>query len=497
MFADGAFIFLGVWTLIHQLSYFCGLTFVQTWCLAWLGAPLGVFLYLRGSNPTLVADDAADRRVGWALPVAVLVAVVLTVCLIRPDGDDEDYLGYSLLSLDQQSLPMVSSPPMKLGYAMSSYDFLVASGSWASGLPLLVSYYFVWPAIMAILMILTQWRLYGLLKLRNSAMALLGLIVVMLAWGDVHRTPSNFGFVRLCQGKAALASLLVFAAILYWARLVERKEGRSGLLLFVAFVAGAGFSPTGIPLGIVIVGLLIASTFVGTAFRPDRKVLVWLFGALAYLIVVGLSLRYHFGYTSPGVSAVDGLRLFVPVVVPAGVDLPGVARIDVPGFVYTKEMLGFVLGCGARGGIALLCVAALPLTLRASPHRRLLSIYSIGCTTLMAFPWTSQWLARWSFATMSWRWLYAVPFVLAMVCALDRIDDVRVHVAVRRTLAVMALALFALVPRPWIVSAENWTRFSVPSYKTFDPTGILLRPYKHWARIEGPWLVSPSTGRRY
>src|SRR5438067_1631644 len=85
VFSDGAFVFLGIWTLIHQWSYFCGLTFSQTWCLAWLGATLAAFLCLRGSDPTLAANEGTSR-VGWALPAAVLMAVALTVCLARPDG---------------------------------------------------------------------------------------------------------------------------------------------------------------------------------------------------------------------------------------------------------------------------------------------------------------------------------------------------------------------------------------------------------------------------
>lgn len=506
-FSDGLVVFFALWTLVHQAAYFAQLTFVVTWCLAWITAAVGTFVFVRW-HPGATADDgAAPRGAGWALPIAVIVAMVLAVCLVRADADDEDYLGYAVLALDHRVLPMLATPPMKLGYALSSYNFLVASLAWATHVPVLACYYFLFAAVAAALLVLIQWRLFAVLGLRDRTMALVGFFVVMLAWGDIHRTPANFGLVRLFQGKAALVSLLLSAAIVYWSRLLDRPDGRSAGLLVLLFVAGVGLSPTGVPLGLVILGFLLGATVAARGLRSDPLVLVASAISTSYLVAVGLAMRYYFGHVNLGVSAEDGLRLWVPL--PPGVVLPGIARTSVPGFVTTREMLAFVLGDGARAVIAIVCVALLPLTLPRSAHRRLLSIYALACAALMLFPWTAQWLARWSFSTMSWRWLYAIPFVAAILCAIDRIDDLKVGRAARRGTMLLALAVFVLVSPRWVLSRANWTRLASPSYKLQDPTALTIRPYKNWAlfgglaplasggRIEGARLVSPLTGQRY
>ena len=170
--SDASVVFFGTWSLINQGSYFCGFTFVQTWWAAWLGAMLGALMFWKREASIHPASSGRTPRVDWLLVAAVGVAVVLTLCLKRPDSDDEGYLGLSLLALDNRSSPMSSLSLVVHGYAMTSYDSLRASLSPALGIPLLASYYLVWPAALAGLIVIFQWRLFHLVNVRNKHLAL-------------------------------------------------------------------------------------------------------------------------------------------------------------------------------------------------------------------------------------------------------------------------------------------------------------------------------------
>ena len=319
----------------------------------------------------------------------------------------------------------------------------------------------------------------------------------MLFWGDAHRTPSNFGFVRLFQGKGPLVWVVIPAAFVYWADVVERRGSESNVLLFLTVAAGIGFSPSGVTLGVLLVGLFVGATLIGSAFRLETRVIFGLLGVLAYVLAIGLVMRFGFGHTSLGLYLEDGT-------IKASTDSSVASAAT-----YTKEMILFVLGHGARAGVALLCAVALPFTLRASPYRVLFSTYSLLCTGLLLFPWTSQWLAIYSYSTMSWRWLYVVPFALGMVVAVDRIVDIRKGIATRSGLIVMALLLFVFASPSWVVSRANRTTVSVPSYKLDNPTQLFVRLYsptsngfgllhvRKETHLEGLWIVSPVTGGRY
>src|SRR5438046_1790252 len=75
---------------------------------AWLGAMLGALMFWKREASIHPASSGRTPRVDWLLVAAVGVAVVLTLCLKRPDSDDEGYLGLSLLALDNRSSPMSS-----------------------------------------------------------------------------------------------------------------------------------------------------------------------------------------------------------------------------------------------------------------------------------------------------------------------------------------------------------------------------------------------------
>lgn len=156
-----------------------------------------------------------------------------------------------------------------------------------------------------------------------------------------------------------------------------------------------------------------------------------------------------------------------------------------------------VLGSQLRGYAAVFASLILPFALADAPHRRTLAAYSIACSALLLLPWTSSLFGRFSYATIAWRWLFVIPFVLALVIVADRL------IACFPTTATRAAALltiaFALVvpPSGWVVSTFNHAAFDWPGYRTPEQGRVNLRPYGTEARIDRAWLISPVTGKRH
>ena len=481
VFADAAIVFFAVWTVLEHAAVYFGLSFEALWMIAWPASlaaiAVSIRLAFRQDSSCVPGDHDPENQRTWVW-LAALIAVVFTLCLHRPDADDQCYLGLTATALDYASAPIASLQQWSncpAGYALTSFEFLRAGFSWLTGTPVLVSYYLVWPGLIAILVVAVYCDLFRLVAVRNLALAWVVFFVVMLAWGDAHRTPSNFGLVRLFQGKSALIWVTIPAALCHWLRFVEHADRKSLLLLFCSIVAGTGFSPTGVPTGVLLAGVFLAATFVHRGFQTSNRLQLLGVAAMAlYPVVIGMTMRSRFTHDYYGVVTDRGIRTTV----------------------WNSEMLEYALGHNLRGLLALLCAAALPLLLRPSPARRLLSIYSGICTLLLLFPWTSDILGVLSFGSFAWRWLFAIPFALSLIVAADRVVDCfRPAWTAYLMVGVMMLAYVAPSTR-WVLSKQNHASLRAPGFKIPDRHGVHLRPYGAFIRIDDVWLISPETGRR-
>ncbi len=480
-FADSFFVFLAGWTVVAHISLFAGLSFRQSWLIAWPLALLAAAVFWQqvrhapGVRTTEATPFPATRTWVW---LAAPAAVLLVFCIHRPDADDQCYLGLAATALDHASSPIAaleqwSSCPR--GYALTSFEFIRASFSWFTGTPILISYYLVWPGLIAVLVVTVTCDMVKLAGIRNMALAWLVFFVVMLAWGDVHRTPSNFGLARMFHGKSALFWAVVPAAICHWLRYIDTRSRKSLLMLHCVIVAGTGLSPTGVPMGVLLCGLFFLATLLHRGFAThQRPALIAIAGCALYPAVLGIIMRMRYMYFSK-VAAMDAGPQWT---------------------VLTSEMVEMVLGRGLRGAIALICAIALPLLLTPGPNRRPLAVYSIICTILLALPWTSSILGIYSVNSFSWRWLFAVPFVPSIIVAADFL----VHRYQVRHVGAIALSLIAALyvssSARWVISPENYASLGWPGFQLPANDGIVLRPYGSLVKRDGLWLISPETGAR-
>lgn len=481
---DATLVFFGVWTIVHEIAYFAGLSFRLNWNSALIAGLLSVLAFGRQikRHPDLLPETLSIQT-QFVLWISILAAVSLTICLYRPDADDEFYLGLSVLSLDFMDKPIKSLPILKeSAYAITSYDFLRGAFSYYTGVPLLRAYFLFIPGFFSALVIICQYRLYRLAGVQNIPLALISFFVIMLAWGDVHRSPPNIGFVKLFQGKGLLLWISIPASLYYWLRYHVTQNKTYLILLFLASASAVGASATGIPITFLLLLLTAGSSLASnTVLLRDRKFMRLLLVGLASLALVAIIILTAFRPHSSGIHTSQGMR-------------PLHSFSD---YIVNIEMLRFVLGDSARAVFALFSLVLTPFILGDTPYRKPFAFYVTGCCLLILFPFTSALSGLYMNASMSWRWLFLIPFLPSMVLLIDRL-----YIQVNRTYGKLAwglptwtLALFYWTSYP-IVSEFNHTRFLFPQAKLPDLQKIVLRYYPDvHAHTEGPYLVSPITGK--
>ena len=473
-------VFFSIWTLTHQISYFCGLTFYQSWNIAICTSSLSIAIYLaktiKKQGLSMVSSSPLSV---W---VAILASICFTLFLYRPDADDEHYLGQALLALDFTDEKMRSLPGISTGYALTSYDFVRAALSYYTGVPILYCFYAIGPVVISIFVIIFQWRTLKLISVKNIAFALVVFFVVMLSWGDVHRSPANLGYVKLFQGKGALVWVAIPAMLFYWLQFEITRTKQSLLLLFLSAVSGVGFSATGIPIAILMAILFFISGLLQT--RDKKNLLIRsLFLAISLTVFIGFGLivKKYFGYQSSGIhSSMDVRQLNT-----------------FSDYLVNWEMLHFVLGDTIRFWLTLSSLAICPFLLPASPGQNYLKIYLVLCMILMAIPFSSAVMAQFSTASFSWRWLFVCPFVLGIMVLSDFILKLQQSIYLKALFLMVFLGTF-IASGPLLISKSNHTQLRLLFHQLPDEQKILLRPAPYSDRttkLEGSRIISLKDGR--
>lgn len=464
---DLFYIAYGCFALSGIISYFMGFTLTTMLVLTVVIAVVSSWLILQRWECDTKFEPESKQDV-VVLCSFILIAVLFTLCMHRPDADDEAYLGMAVLVLDFVHLPLQEIPTGGYKkYFLSSFHTLQAGITYLTGIPLLISYYFIVPSIVAVCSVLIHWRVLRHLVQHRWIMGMIFFFIVMLVWGDVHRTHANFGFVRAFQGKAGFVMVIVPGILFYFLKFQHSSEKKHAALLFFTVVAGVGFTPTGIIVGPLLLGLLILANL--TISREKRKQNIIL--ALGLIIPIGLALimRFYFGIDRSAVHTPRGIQAYTT----------------------NTEMLRYVIGDGFRGFFALLCLVLSPFCVTNPKVQKTYRGFVFIVVVMLLFPYTSAIIGKNTYATASWRWLWIIPFPLVMGIVMSRcfyFDYALKKVSTGVVFYTICTLIFVFSSERYVFSKKNGASIGVPAFKLHYKEKIKLRPYKEYGIIRGNYI---------
>ncbi|MDH5670023.1 MAG: DUF6077 domain-containing protein, partial [Nitrospira sp.] len=275
-----------------------------SWNAFWIASVLVLVLTLLRHDDMHSAEpspfsQAVNRKGTIVILLATLLLVVLSYAITRSDLDDAFYaaVAASASSTPAEALkrgdPMLGEIGLSLilpSYRFVSFELLSGAGGYLFSVPAMDFYYVyflpVWVAasVVAIFLLTSEfipryWVMTGCLA-----------IVLTLLLGEMHRSPANFAFVRLFQGKAVFLSALVPAMFYLTARFTSDRGTKADLLLLgCCQISAVGLTHFGMLMGpIAGFSALISNALVcrGENSRKFVYALAVLFLPLPYLLSI-------------------------------------------------------------------------------------------------------------------------------------------------------------------------------------------------------------------
>ena len=417
---------------------------------SWLAAVVvagGALAIARDPGVCSVAGAEHGRRDALILLVCIVVAVAATVLSNRTDDDDTRYLfmaGRLLQAPDQPIFSQIWPGGSEHIYRWHPYEALQAGLARLNVVSLLTLYYWWLPALHAGMVVLVLYLCARPFVGVDAALAAAAAVVMLLAWGDIHRSTGNFAFVRLFQGKAALASWGLPLVTLTAMRWVRQPSVWAGLGLGACLIACFGLGHTALvvaPMAAVLGGLAAWPRPLGRCALAVASLCL----VFPFVVVMGAEMAAK-GYLRPSPkAAADALALVFP---PNWHSLWALAATTVAGMLL-----------GGAGGVMARRMVPLGLVLIINP-------------VLLAY------LGRMA-ESLSWRILWAYPFTVmaaVAVIALARFERARARPPL---LAAAALTGF-LVAGPWTLSGATGNHFGSLDAKLSSEFSVPLQKVIRW-----------------
>jgi len=281
-----------------------------SWAVFWT---FGVFvlLYCLVLRRVSVAQGDSEHQVVIRFPHLIVgffgvVAVLLTLGVLRPDLDDAYYAAVAAFVAGHPHAPVLAGDPM-LGehglplifpsYRFSSFEVLPGAISYLFGIDSMDAYYILLPPVWAIASVIVIFLLAR--ELMPRRWLLLGGLsfALLLLLGEMHRSPANFSFVRIFQGKAVFLSVIVPAIYLLVSRYFRCGSWTELFLLICCQITSIGLSNFGMLAGpMVLAGAMVSN--LPLVLRLERKRLLLV--GMVLLIPLPYLLSVLFGADSAG-----------------------------------------------------------------------------------------------------------------------------------------------------------------------------------------------------
>ena len=296
---------------------------------------VAVFLLLRqtAGNPIPFTSFSALEKSPFIPGAALVIAVSYTLVSHRSDADDSLYLFFGLLPLDQPMLAINLFPMYDSGRMLVSYPAIEAVLSYWTGINFLQVHYLFIPALAAMLCVLAYHGLFQRLGGGYAGILTLITVIILVLWGDVHRSPGNFAFVRLFQGKAMFYSVVCPYLVSSVIGVLIRRPG-SNLRLAMAGISGVGLAQSAIILvPLFFMGLILGAWLVYRKSPIGARSLPFLTGLVIFIALAAGMIAY-LGRVPGALNSRD---------------------------FSLREALDIVLGDGLRGPLGIASIALFPL----------------------------------------------------------------------------------------------------------------------------------------
>lgn len=414
--------------------------------------------------PRTPAPAGPAARDGSLLALGTAVAAaIFSLFIVRPDADDEYFVSRAVWTAQHGRIPLkdviftnqavkqipaespVSSIEVLIGALARLFGVPAASFTYYIALPV-----FTFVAVWAVWLLIRRWA-------PGRYVLCFAVAMVYLAWsGTSSASFGSFHLVRMWQGKAAFASLMVPLLYVYLTQWAEHRSRRNLLIVVAAGIAATGLTSS----AALVVPLIVAAVAVPLLLARQIAGALGAVLAAAYPVLAGL---------------------VVAVVYP--VHLPHAPYAA--STVWTWVMLSGVLG--GLGGVALW--TAPRLARRGAPA--LITCGVAGVVTVLMMPGVLTLIGRATGANaVLWRtmWVVPGPVIVGLLAAVPLPAAARLGfaaggstrprpstarwIAAVPAVAVCAVVLAAGVP-VWSHQNVGATVRQHPSWK-YDPLSLSL-----------------------
>lgn len=439
------------------------LPYMLTWLILTL---LAFVFYVRSPSLGRIIEkstfsyDWSSTKTTFSLLFLIVVTITITTIAVRPDADDAFYLGIVTQGLDSPWLPVlkfdplygsteIHMPAMRMAH---TYEPLVATVSRVFYIDHLTTYYIVFPAISCLVFVSIFFCLYKELLLSKAAaiLAVLFLVLLLVLWGDAHRTMGNFAFVRFFQGKSLLINIFVPSMVGLLVLYFYSQELKYLVLLMFVAVGSTGLSVNALLITPITILLALVGVFISNPHSLNfKRSILSIIGITCYPIFIAILIKIN--------PSGEVIKHFGPV-------------NFLSQFQETTKVLGTVIGdngLNLKSSIVLGLFACSAVLFPLGKKTRLVGGVILVYVVLLFFPGHPLQLLFAKYASMNlvWRLMWVVPLTFFAAGSLGSLAS-RLPRNYGVTFSLLLVSTFAIAGTSTL-SKANKTKIAIQNHK-FD-----------------------------